>query len=415
MSNRILLITSWLPISGHWTSTAGIARRQSILVDAVKRTGLAVDVLMICSPTQFDGSLASADAISASLKNFWGKDINVSVCGWTEQTEVSTLFQKYIKPAINYLQQRDFGRFNSPAVRLALAAIITEKTQSILVQGLRCMAPVLSSGKNKIPVFFDMDDVEHVSFRRRVAEPPVWPSKRLQYLQIPALIFAEYIAIKRASATFVCSILDQRKLQQLFRTNKIHALPNAMPLRDLGPPNASQSLLILGHYGFAPNRVGVDHFVNHVWPLIYQQLPAAQVFIGGADAQLLDCYEAKPAGVVFTGYVKDLDSLYTKVRAVVCPILSGGGTRLKIMEASACGRPVISTRIGAEGIDLKEESEILIADAPDEMAAACCRLLTDWKLAQQIGVNSKKSIDMMYSRDQIVTTLATLLTSRYSL
>ena len=120
---------------------------------------------------------------------------------------------------------------------------------------------------------------------------------------------------------------------------------------------------------------------------------------------MLTSYHRAVEGVDYTGYVQDLDELYAGVREVVCPILTGGGTRFKIMEAAASGRPIISTHIGAEGIALQPDVEILLADSPVQLAQACLRLLEDHSLAAQIGLAAQVAIERLYSRQRIVASL----------
>ena len=283
IKQRLLFVTAWLPEPGQWTATAGIARRQRLFVDALKMTDCAIDVLLIANPRQFDGSAVRAIEITRQLNAIWEADFDIHVCAWQHEANANSLWTKYLRPAMDFAQQPDFSRFGSDLVSTAYIAVLRPETAAVLVQGLRCMMPILRYPTSRLPVFFDMDDVEHVSFRRRVSEPPLWRSKKLQYLQLPALMYAEYLAIRRATTTFVCSELDQYKLRRLFRRDTVKALPNAVPLRHVGPPAQAPILLILGHYSFGPNRQGADFFIAEVWPLIHERLAQARLLVAGAD------------------------------------------------------------------------------------------------------------------------------------
>jgi glycosyltransferase involved in cell wall biosynthesis len=98
--------------------------------------------------------------------------------------------------------------------------------------------------------------------------------------------------------------------------------------------------------------------------------------------------------------------MYAQASAVVCPIYSGGGTRVKIIEAAAYGMPIVSTTIGAEGIDLKSGIEILIADDVHAFSMACARVLGARHLASRIGAAAKRKAIALYDRDVVVTQLA---------
>lgn len=410
-AQRILFISAWLPVPGHWSSTAGVARRQQLIIDGLRGTGLGLDVLLLLPRTQFDGSAEQEARITAQVRTLWGDDVGVNLLSWQPSEQPDSLWASYIAPALNFHRRRDFARMGSAAMRERIARALRPETALVFCHHLASMMAELRHGLIHQPIVLDMDDIEHVSFARRISEPPVWFSKRLSYLQLPALLYAEYRAIRRARRTYVCSVTDQYKLNRLFRTRAVEALPNAMPLREIGPPSSEPTLMMLGHYSFAPNRQGANYFIKSVWPRVHAQMPSARLLVAGAEPELLEAFRSQPEGVTFTGYVKDLDALYRGTRVAVCPILSGGGTRLKIMEAAAYGRPVVSTRLGAEGIELKPGEEILLGDTPEQMAAHCLALLRDDELAQRIGQQAQQAIEARYSRERIVADLAGYLSS----
>lgn len=405
---RALFVTSWFPEIGTWTATAGIARRQQILLDGLKKSGLEVDVVLITTPSQAQRSQGAGQDIAAELRAQWSLTGRVIVCNW-QQVLHDSLWQRYIAPALSFRWQTDYRRFTEPAVVQAIENSIDPSTSLILCQRLPCAFPVIAARGRQVPMLFDMDDVEHVVFRRRIAEPPIWRTKFLQHLQVPALKRAERFAIRHAVGTLVCSELDRATLCQLAGTDSVQTVPNAMPVRDAGPPAVEPTLLILGHYSFGPNRVGADYFIEHVWPLVTARVSEARLVVAGADPQLLMSYERAPNGVEFTGYVRDLDDLYRTTRVVVCPIQSGGGTRLKIMEAAAYARPIVSTSIGAEGIELRDGTEIILADGAKAMARACVELLTSSSSSRALGSRARIAIETRYSRDRIVGQLGEFL------
>ncbi|MHC5733168.1 MAG: glycosyltransferase family 4 protein, partial [Nostoc sp.] len=89
----------------------------------------------------------------------------------------------------------------------------------------------------------------------------------------------------------------------------------------------------------SPNNViGANFLIENIWPLIYQQHPEARLIIAGKSPENIRTYSDNIPGVEFTGFVPDINALYDQTRVVCCPILSGGGTRLKIIEAAAYGK-----------------------------------------------------------------------------
>jgi glycosyltransferase involved in cell wall biosynthesis len=107
-------------------------------------------------------------------------------------------------------------------------------------------------------------------------------------------------------------------------------------------------------------------------------------------------------GVEFTGFVDDLASLYRRSKVVCAPILSGAGTRVKIIEAAAFGKPIVATRIGAEGLHMEDGRELLVRDDPASFAQACIDLLQDSIHCERLAKMARQSAISHYNRAAIV-------------
>ena len=113
--------------------------------------------------------------------------------------------------------------------------------------------------------------------------------------------------------------------------------------------------------------------------------------------------------VKFSNYVEDVTPLITESRACVVPLLEGSGTRLKILECFALGTPVVATSKGAEGLDVTNGGNILLADTPQEFARAVTRLLAEPELARQLAENARDLVENFYDWGPIVERLHLLL------
>jgi len=105
------------------------------------------------------------------------------------------------------------------------------------------------------------------------------------------------------------------------------------------------------------------------------------------------------------GFVENLDELYKRIRVTAVPILVGGGTRIKIIEAAAYGKPTVSTTMGAEGLEFTNESEILVRDDPKQFAEACVKLFNDSNLCEKIGLAARKKTIKLYDQDNIINSI----------
>jgi glycosyltransferase involved in cell wall biosynthesis len=178
-------------------------------------------------------------------------------------------------------------------------------------------------------------------------------------------------------------------------------VPNAVDVehhrRQPGHPRPDgDTLLFFGSLGYAPNLDGILHFLDRIWPAVLARRPATRLEIvgPGAPPALL---ARRSAQVELIGFVEDLRPRLAGAAAVIAPLRLGGGTRLKILEAMAMGRPVVSTSLGAEGLEVRDGEELLLADEPAEFAGAVVRLLEDPRLGERLGRAARARVEQRYS------------------
>jgi glycosyltransferase involved in cell wall biosynthesis len=161
------------------------------------------------------------------------------------------------------------------------------------------------------------------------------------------------------------------------------------------PQSAYQSkqLGFLGSMDWMPNIEAVTYFMAEIFPTIVSSAPECQFHIIGRNPgrSILQLSEAD-SNVSVSGTVDDVRPLMAECAALVVPLKSGGGTRIKILEAMSLGVPVISTSIGAEGLGLAPGCDILIADSPGEFAAACLRIMADRDLRARLSSQSRARV-----------------------
>ncbi|MCB9450118.1 MAG: glycosyltransferase [Anaerolineaceae bacterium] len=176
-------------------------------------------------------------------------------------------------------------------------------------------------------------------------------------------------------------------------------IPNGADLAglegDYGEPEAD-TLIFSGALSFNFNFEAMVYFLGEVWPLIRQQRPNVMLRITGkTDAETQGRLPAHP-GVIFTGYVDDIRPVIARSMVSVAPLLQGGGTRLKILEAMALGVPVVATSKGAEGLAAQSGRDILIADTPQAYADTVLRLLQDTTLRETLRQNALELVRTQY-------------------
>ncbi len=142
-----------------------------------------------------------------------------------------------------------------------------------------------------------------------------------------------------------------------------------------------------------------------VLPLIREEIPHVKFYIVGSSPQEKIQQLAKDKDVVVTGYVKDLGSYYERCAVFVAPILVGGGIIVKILNAMAAGRPVVTTHFGNEGIEAVPEREIRIADSPQEFAQKTVELLTNDDLWHMTARNGRGFVRRKYDWEKAMQEL----------
>jgi glycosyltransferase involved in cell wall biosynthesis len=204
-----------------------------------------------------------------------------------------------------------------------------------------------------------------------------------------------------ADGVCLCSTVDEQRLrEQVAQANTI-VIPNAADVtyyqpRASDPQPDGRTIVFFGLMSYQPNIDGVAYFIENIWPRIADAHPQARFkVIGGSPPASLTAL-AGPR-IEFTGFVPDLRPHLAEAAAVVVPLRLGGGTRLKIVEAMAMGKAVVSTSLGAEGIEAIHGRDILIADAPEDFASAVNRLLTEPQLAAQVGRSARQLAETRYA------------------
>ncbi|MBA3768994.1 MAG: glycosyltransferase [Blastocatellia bacterium] len=150
-------------------------------------------------------------------------------------------------------------------------------------------------------------------------------------------------------------------------------------------------MLFIGNMAHRPNRDGVLHFLNEVLPRIREKLPRIELTIVGAGTDDGIASHADENTRVL-GYVPDLQPLLDQARVFVAPLRFGSGVKGKVGEAMSCGVPVVTTTIGAEGLGLTHEKNVLIHDHRESFANAVCSLMADDNLWQKISDESYRHV-----------------------
>ena len=211
----------------------------------------------------------------------------------------------------------------------------------------------------------------------------------------------ELAAYTAADGVCVCSTADQKRLAADAPAATTVVIPNAADVehlqpRDEDPAPDGRTVLFFGLLATVPNVDGVLYFLREIWPRITAARSDTRFIIIGADPAPAIRAQAGP-GVTIVGPVDDLRPHLSAAAVVAVPLRLGSGTRLKILEGWAMARPVVSTSLGAEGLDCVPGRHLLIADDPSEFASSVLRVLSEPELAGELGRAGRALVSDRYS------------------
>jgi sugar transferase (PEP-CTERM/EpsH1 system associated) len=200
----------------------------------------------------------------------------------------------------------------------------------------------------------------------------------------------EKAACHRFDAVVAVSREDREAMQRDYGVREVVDIPTGVDtdfFRPGGAPDREpHGLVFTGSMDWIPNEDAITYFTRDILPRIRQQVPDVTLTVVGRNpsAGLRELSERDPS-IRITGRVDDVRPYMERAAAYIVPIRIGGGTRLKIYEAMAMEKPVVSTTVGAEGLPVRDGEELLLADEPEQFADAVVRVITDDNLAREIG------------------------------
>jgi glycosyltransferase involved in cell wall biosynthesis len=186
-------------------------------------------------------------------------------------------------------------------------------------------------------------------------------------------------------------------------------IPNGVDTRALtaAPLPADPVAIFTGTFGYQPNADGLDWLLDDIWPRVQAQIPGARLLVVGRDAPAA---RAAP-GVEIAADVPEMQPWFDRARAVLVPIRSGAGTRLKVLDGLASGRAVVTTTLGAEGIAITPGEHALVADDAASFAAATVRALAHDGPAEELGKAGRALAQSTYDWRAIGARLEAVLKS----
>jgi glycosyltransferase involved in cell wall biosynthesis len=313
------------------------------------------------------------------------------------------------------LDPRPYG-----AVRLtvpAMKTLVSEQLARTAFDMILCddcyVAGNIPSG-HRLPVILNKHDIT-CRIVRQFAAAERNPLKKLYaLLEAVKIERLEAAACDMAEAVAVCSSCDGDVLRQISPNVRQFVVPNVVDTDKYAPSGNGdgRTVVFVGAMDWLPNQDGAEFLVFDILPRLRQLVPNVRVVLAGRNPApwFIERFAEFP-DVSFTGTVAELRPIIARAAVCVVPLRIGSGTRLKILEAAAMAKPIVSTSLGAEGLDLRHGQDILLEDQPRAFAEAVAMLLTDPARARAMGETARMNVEENYSIPALRESLREMLSS----
>jgi glycosyltransferase involved in cell wall biosynthesis len=248
-------------------------------------------------------------------------------------------------------------------------------------------------------VVLDLHNVESVYYARSALAEP-WPASAALRRFERASRALEIRWLPRFSLVLATSEHDAQIVREIAPEATTCVYPNTIPFAPQPAVAEEPALIFSGNFEYQPNISAVRFFRDRIWPLLRGRWPGLGWRLVGRNPQGIARLVAGDPRIEVAGPVANAVEAIAAARVVVVPLLAGSGTRVKILEAWAAGRAVVSTSLGAEGLPVRHGEHLLLADAPDSFAEAVSRLLTSPAERQRLGCAGRALYETRFTREQ---------------
>ncbi|MBI5465088.1 glycosyltransferase [Candidatus Gottesmanbacteria bacterium] len=253
-----------------------------------------------------------------------------------------------------------------------------------------------------LPIVLSEQNIEYLVFKR-FAERANLIFKLFLYFDVAKLKIWEKFFWQKAKKIVTASTLDKQIIEK--KRAQVSLVPNGVDLeyfRDLGKkPHNFPTILFVGNFKWLQNRDAGNFLITEIWPNIRKEIPGAKLLVVGRDAPQKLKEAIVESGAVLREDVAEITEVYQETDLLLAPIRIGGGTKFKILESMAAGIPVVTTKEGIEGLEVKDGQEVLVGETEEELIRGVIKILENKKLRVNLAYNARKKILAEYNWQKI--------------
>lgn len=247
------------------------------------------------------------------------------------------------------------------------------------------------------PVTVTHHNVESKLLKRRIERTKSKFQQMYFRVQSELMRQEERRFVPKVALNLMCSSADDFDLVSISGGGNTIVVPNGVDVDYFRPQHATQSSIIsVGGTTWFPNLDAVEHTANDILPIVRNSIPDSRVvWVGRSSDHQKTHYRGM--GVDLIGYVDDVRPYVSAAKCFIAPLRVGGGTRLKILDAWAMGKAVVSTSVGCEGLEAVDGENILVRDEPEAFAAAVVAVMRNDQLRSRLETNARATAENLYS------------------
>jgi glycosyltransferase involved in cell wall biosynthesis len=321
---------------------------------------------------------------------------------------------KRLAQASSLLTTRSFEvqRLRSRKMQVAISAAACRLEPDVILVEFSQMACFDFPATTALIV--DEHNIEFELHQRLAKVEPGFARKAFNWLEATKLRREECRTWTRASACLVTSRREKAIVEGMSPRTLVEVIPNGVDMDYYSNQDAQaidrSAIVFTGRMNYRPNADAAINFARDILPTVLRDRGDAVFYVVGSDPPP-EVRALAGSNVVITGAVDDVRRYLHRAAVVVAPIRAGSGTRLKILEALAAGKGVVSTQLGCEGLDVQPGKDLLVADSPEKFAAEVVRLLGDPGLSAVLGARGAARVAQAYGWDTVLAPLQDVLTT----
>ena len=397
MKKKMLLLTSILPVESQGGSC-------SRLIHMMKHFSRDFDVHILCMTSE------------VPTENIFSLENRTHIEEWVTPTASEKIFKKIKGLICNFPFVFSSGSVEKVKQFMDQHGPFDVVVVQKCIMGALLQEANLLSHTIRVPFVLDEGALHYLSYLRASQFAPNPWLKLVNYIRFLRLKYFTRRLIQHFDFLTVVTQDEKKMVRQISTEHRLLLVSHGIVLKDIEKDAVdSADLAIFGPYDYPPNKEALIWFFDKVFPLLKEKgFPGTVYVVGSHPPREVEKLAQEDKSIQVMGFVDDIDQMYAQVGVVLCPMWHGGGIRSKVLEAMGYAKAVVTTTIGAEGIDAVNNKDMMIQDTPEGYAQAVMRLTLDTGRQKEMGRHARECIAVKYQWETILQPMTDVLLEKIS-